>query len=112
MKKVRMKNRRITVRVLSLLTAVCLCVSFLASDNRSTVKTDTTAKANDIDAITKVDTDIDNDLSSYFDGNVTYKLPDTVSDNQEISVIVTMSTDSVMDAYEKSDKSLSVSEYS
>ena len=111
MKKVRMKNRRITVRVLSLLTAVCLCVSFLASDNRSTVKTDTTAKANDIDAITKVDTDIDNDLSSYFDGNVTYKLPDTVSDNQEISVIVTMSTDSVMDAYEKSDKSLSVSEY-
>ena len=47
----------------------------------------------------------------FYDNTVVQRLPETVSGNQEISVIVTMDTDSVMDAYEKSDKTLTLSEY-
>jgi len=41
-----------------------------------------------------------NDLSDYYDPSVVQKLPETVADNQEISVIVKMSADSLLDVYE------------
>lgn len=47
----------------------------------------------------------------YFDNNVVYKLPSSVSSSQEISVIVSMKADSVLDAYEASDNKRTVKEY-
>ena len=104
-------NRKTAIRILSLLTALCLTVSFFVGSQNFRAGSDFRTEAAEIDEITKVDAEFSNDVESYFDEDVTYRLPDTVSDNQEISVIVTMNVDSVMDAYEKTDKTVSVSDY-
>ena len=51
------------------------------------------------------------DYSKYFDSSVVMKLPDTINDNDEISVIVTTDSIAVMDAYEDSDKTMSLEEF-
>ena len=49
--------------------------------------------------------------SSLFDSAVMFRLPEGISDDQEISVIVTVDSVSVMEAYEGTDKTMSLSEY-
>ena len=44
---------------------------------------------------------VDTNLEEYYDPNVRYRLPEKVSDDQEISVIVKMDTGTVLDAYKK-----------
>ncbi|MBQ8000836.1 MAG: leucine-rich repeat protein [Ruminococcus sp.] len=51
------------------------------------------------------------DYTQYLNDKVAFKLPDTVKDSDEISVIVTLDTVSIMDAYEGTDKTMSLSEY-
>ncbi len=51
------------------------------------------------------------DYSKYFDSSVVFKLPETIKDDDEISVIVTTDDIAVMDAYEKSDKTMSLSDF-
>lgn len=53
-------------------------------------------------AIKSVDASVDGGLDNYFDSEVVYRLPETVAADEDISVIVTMNTDSYLDAYEKS----------
>ncbi len=48
---------------------------------------------------------------SYFDSDVIYKLPAGVSENDEISVIITLSAKNLMDAYEETDKSVSFADF-
>ncbi len=47
----------------------------------------------------------------YFDGNVVHKLPSSVSDDEEISIIVTLDIINLMDAYEETDKTMSFAEF-
>ena len=61
--------------------------------------------------ITLLDKEIENDLEQFIDSSVMYKLPDTVSDTDEISVIIKTNKTSLLDAYEKSDMSVSFTEY-
>ena len=109
MKKSKHNNRKIAVKVLSLVTAVCISASFFASDGKS--NNSVYARKSSLDDITGINAAYSNDLSSYYDENVTYKLPDEVKGDDIISVIVNMNTDSVLDSYEKSAKTLSVSDY-
>ena len=51
------------------------------------------------------------DYTQYLDSSVAFELPDNVKDSDEISVIVTLDTVSIMDAYEGTDKTMSLSEY-
>ncbi|MBQ5926945.1 MAG: hypothetical protein IIX01_03370, partial [Clostridia bacterium] len=53
--------------------------------------------------VTKTTANIKTNGNAYFDDSIVQKLPENVSNNQDISVIVTMNADSVMDAYEKAD---------
>ena len=58
------------------------------------------------------DGSLDTNVEDYFDSSVVYKLPDTIEKNQDISVIVEMSVDSVLDSYkDNADGKLSVAEY-
>ena len=58
------------------------------------------------------DGSLDTNVEDYFDSSVVYKLPDTIEKNQDISVIVEMSVDSVLDSYkDNADNKLSVAEY-
>ncbi|MBQ9848636.1 MAG: leucine-rich repeat protein [Clostridia bacterium] len=51
------------------------------------------------------------DYTQYLDSSVMFKLPEGIGDDEEISVIVTVDSANVMDAYEGSDKTMSLSEY-
>ncbi len=51
------------------------------------------------------------DYEKYLDSSVVYQLPDTVNDADEISVIVTLDTVSIMDAYSGTDTTMSLKEY-
>lgn len=51
------------------------------------------------------------DYTEYLDSSVAFELPDNVKDSDEISVIVTVDTVSIMDAYEGTDKTMSLSQY-
>ena len=71
-----------------------------------------TAHASDFGAssIQKLD-NISSNFMDYLDSSVMFRLPEGIEDDEDISVIVTVDTVSVMDAYEKSDKTMSLSEY-
>ena len=51
-----------------------------------------------------------NDISKYFSSSVV-ALPDTVKDDQIISLIIEVDAESLLDAYEASDKAMSISEF-
>ena len=52
-----------------------------------------------------------NDFESFLDSSVMFRLPDTVKDDQEISVIIRLDQADIMSAYEKTDKSMSFAEF-
>ncbi len=51
------------------------------------------------------------DLKDYLNGSTMFQLPDSVKDDQEISVIITVDADNLMDAYEATDKVMSFQDY-
>ena len=51
------------------------------------------------------------DYSKYFDSSVVFKLPDTINDNDEISVIITTGNVALIDAYQESNKTMSLSDF-
>ena len=51
------------------------------------------------------------DYSEYVDDSVLFQLPDTISPEEEISVIITVDDAALLDAYEATDKTMSFSEY-
>ena len=54
---------------------------------------------------------VDTNYQQYLDSSVAYQLPETVEDDQEISVIILMESEAIADAYEKSDKSMTLAEF-
>ena len=60
--------------------------------------------------ITKLD-DVHVDYTQYLNGDVVYKLPDTIRGDEEISVIVSTGEVALMDAYENSAKTMSFGEF-
>ena len=59
----------------------------------------------------KQNNDLNVNYKDFLDGNVVKELPDTVSDDDTISVIILLDVINVMDAYEKTDKSMTFREY-
>ena len=55
--------------------------------------------------------DIRTDIDKFFNSSVMYKLPDTVKDTDDISVIVMVKKDSLLDAYEEEKRDISFTEY-
>ncbi len=68
------------------------------------------ALENDESFIQRLD-NIKHDYTQYLNNNVMFKLPDGIADDQEISVIVTVDSATVMDVYENSDKTMSIGEF-
>ena len=62
-------------------------------------------------AVQKINGSIDTHKEDFFDDSVIYKLPENLSETQEISVIVDMSADSLMDVYKNNNVSGSMSAY-
>ncbi|MBR0447578.1 MAG: leucine-rich repeat protein [Clostridia bacterium] len=51
------------------------------------------------------------DYSDYLNSEVAFRLPDGIADDEEISVIIRHDVPSLMDAYDKTDKTMSLREY-
>jgi len=102
------KTKKISIRVLSLLMTVCLCVGFLFRGD-APIKTSATPET--LPLISKVNGSVYNDLSKYFDESNVSRLPETVSADQDVSVIVEMSTGNTVDAYAQSGSTKTVGEY-
>ena len=51
------------------------------------------------------------DYSDYLDNSVVLRLPEGVTNEDEISVIITVDTATIMEAYEGTDKSMSFKDY-
>ena len=51
------------------------------------------------------------DYEKYLDSSVVYRLPESIRDDEEISVIITTGQVSLMDAYEGTDKAMSFTDY-
>ncbi|MBO4572924.1 MAG: leucine-rich repeat protein [Clostridia bacterium] len=103
------KSIKTSVRILSFVIIACLFLSASVSYSK------TEAVSSVGSAITSLITDVTNYVDphtkNFFDDKVVFRLPSSVSSDDEISVIVKMNVESVMDAYDKGDKSLTISEY-
>ena len=51
------------------------------------------------------------DLEKYLDSSVMFALPENIRDDEEISVIITVDTANLMDAYEGTDKTMSFTDF-
>ena len=101
-----MKTKRLTkvsARILMALLAVAMVFTFAASTLGTTVAAESSGF--------RKNNSIYTDYKSYLDGSVVQALPKTVDENETISVIVKLDTPTLMDAYNKTDKSLSFSQY-
>ena len=87
---------------------ISVCLGFLSGDFTGGVSA---SSVSPVAAITKLKEGLNSDIEKYFDGSVVEKLPETVGEDEEISVIVSMKTEGVVDGYLASDQTESVSEY-
>ena len=89
-----------------------LCLLMVAATLFTTI-TMTQAQAAQYEAsyIERLDKGLTVDYSKYVDSSVMFELPDTIKHDDEISVIITLDDDSLLDAYEQTDKSLSFTEF-
>lgn len=100
------KLKKSAVSVLAVLSAACITSSAIAYAFKGS-DTDL-AYAN---TISRVGGSVKSDADKFFNSEVIYKLPETVADNDDISVIVTMNNQSIMDAYFDSDGTGKVSDF-
>ena len=91
------------VKIIALMNAAC----FLFSACGETVSKGNDALQNGSQQNTayasKLDSPVKTNQEDFYNANVIYKLPESVKDNEDISVIVTLNKDSVMDAYKKAE---------
>lgn len=99
-------NRKTFAKVITCTIALMMVLSTLLTMSSLSV-----TGAEKSEYIGLFDGDIYTDTESLFDSNVVHKLPDTVSDTDIISLIIKTELPSVMEAYEKADTDLSLSEY-
>ena len=92
------KFKKTTFSVLSVGLAACFSTS-IAAMALASAKGKGGAPAAQVDEITRVDTPIDKHTSDFFDENVVSRLSDNIGSNQEISVILSLNTQSTFDAY-------------
>lgn len=69
------------------------------------------AEIGDSSIIKKLEDIFNLDITKYFDDDTLYRLPDGVADDDEISVIISLDVTNIMDAYQATDKTMSLREF-
>ena len=101
------RNKKI-VRLSVCALAVVMLVSALACGLCLLLVPDA---ANGSSGISLFDGAINTQMQSHLDKTVAYQLPDTVKDTDDLSVIIEVKEPPLLEAYQKTDKSISFSEY-
>jgi len=99
-------NRKTVTRVASSLLVLVMAIVMLVSTVMPTV-----GQASESAAYIKELQSINTNYEKYLDGSVVQKLPETVKDSDEISVIVKLDDPAILDAYEETDKSMTITEF-
>ena len=103
------KTKKKLIQIIALIGAASFSAGFFLDSYKkvdgSNINTQTES------GISRLNGSIKTNQEDFYDSNVIYKLPETVSEKEEISVIVSMNTDSVIDAYEKATPDLSLADY-
>jgi len=104
------KFRKLAIRVFSVIGASFMLLgTFLGNFNPAPVKTIDTTENNL--TYKEAGYSINSKVEDYFNPDVVFKLPDTLSNDDDISVIVSLESDSLIDIYEASGKTLSFSKF-
>ena len=100
-------GKKHVVKIVSLLCAAsCLFTACTENDVKQQAGNTTNAAS-----ATKTNASIKTNQEDFYNSEVIYKLPETVEQNEEISVIVTMNTESVVDVYKNTVTSQTLSEF-
>lgn len=102
------KFKKQVIKIMALVGAACFAGGFFMHSFED-ASNSVSSKADSL--VTKMNANVDANTEAYFNSDVVYKLPETVSQNDNISVIVSMKTETVMDAYEASGSRKTLSEY-
>ncbi|MBQ8341298.1 MAG: leucine-rich repeat protein, partial [Clostridia bacterium] len=103
-----MVNRKNKMRVASGIIVIILALAMIFSASLLLIE-DTVEQI--ASHIKKTDGLINTNLNQFLNSSVMYKLPDTVKDTDDISVIVRVKSASLLDAYEAGDMSVPFTEY-
>ena len=98
------KQTKVLQRVTMALLAVTLLFGLIAAPHAR-------AASYDASYIERLENALGVNLKDYVDGSVMYQLPDSVKPDDDISVIITLDIINLMDAYEKSDKTMSFKDF-
>lgn len=99
------RHKKSAVSLLALFCAACLFTSTVFGEYKIGTGVDKNSTIN------KITAPIDTDAEAFYDKNAVYKLPDTVSDDETISLIVDTGAESVLDSYNESGSALTLEEY-
>ncbi len=94
---------KVSTRILLSLVAVAMLLSVFLGAFETTVSADS--------SVFKKNDSIVTDYSQFLDSSVVMRLPDTVKDDEVISVIVNLEMPTLLDSYNQTDKTMSFSEY-
>lgn len=87
--------KKILPRFLSLAIVLCMAVALVSQAPAKNASAEYLPQKE----VTKLDYSVDTNVGSFLDENVVTRLPEMVSDNDDISVIVEMKVDGVLDTY-------------
>ncbi len=97
------------LRIMTSVLAIMMIVSSFLAVHMSATGTSTGVLSSS--GTSKYEGAFINNYQQYFDSSVMYKLPDTVSDNTELSLIISMKSNSLLDVYKAKDTSMSYEEF-
>ena len=98
------KQNKVLRRVLIALLAVTLLFGIIAAPQAQ-------AASYSASYIERLENALGVDLKDYVDSSVMYQLPESVKEDDDISIVITLDIINVMDAYEESDKTMSFKDF-
>ena len=105
-----MKNKHTTQFLRSALS-VAVAVALLVGTVPAVFAADTTAAVTQKEPLIQLLDDLNVNYQDYLNSDVAFRLPDGIAKDEEVSVIIRHDTPSVMDAYDKPDKTMSLQEF-
>ena len=98
------KHNKVLQRVIVALLAATLMFGIFAAPHAQ-------AASYDASYIERLQEALGVNLEDYVDSSVMYQLPESVKEDDDISIVITLDIINVMDAYEESDKSMSFTDF-
>ena len=104
-----MDRQKIIRRISTLFLAAIMLTTTLFSQTSAINRESGTAQEESL--ISKVEEDLDFDLTPYLDSSKVLSLPEGVTESDEVSIIVALSTESVLESYDRRQSKMDIGAY-